>query len=286
MTPDVFNDADAVVARCPISPGCPTADAVLDGYSERSKLSSPLPLAPQRTGFGNTEPPPPTRNPFATLHPGLFVLFQLDKRQLAHELLIPEASKLFERFLEFPTKRYVGLVLDHFDGPDTGEHLIAFVSKSLPPTPGSSLDPNSFAVPIVGPTVERENIPDRHLLKPRLFPWVGCYLYTVLGTRVAPMRIYASALKYELKGEDFEDFEAFAIDDRRTLERRSLSVSSTPDEEALLFERMKISDEMVLPVKVWQDLRAETSKECHDPREFVEEVSELLRSAVESLNDV
>ena len=286
MTSDTFNDADVVIPRCQISPGCPTAPAVLDGHSRWNQPSSPIPPAPsKRAEFGNTEPPIPSRNPFSALRHGLFVLFQLDKRELARQIPIPEDSELFETFLEVPTKRYVGLVVDDFSQGDD-EHFIAFVGKTLPPGSGSSPEPDSYAIPIVQP-IKGENVNRRqplHLngrrpLEPKRFPWAGCCQYTLFEVKVSPTQIYTSSTEYVLdKTNDTDAFDEFSAHDRETLKDQLRNASSVPDKEALLFKM--ISDKVVFPVKVWQDLSAEGV--CHDPRDFMEEALELNEIAHES----
>lgn len=103
----------------------------------------------------------------------------------------------------------------------------------------------------------------------------------MLGTRIAPIHTYHSAIRYELIEEDLRHFDESFTKDRATLARQRHNVSSISDEEALLFENMRIPDTAV-PVKVWQELTAE--RECHDPREFVQEVlyfKELMLAAAE-----
>jgi len=115
MIPDTPGDADVLVTRNgQISPGCPTAGAVLDGYSEWQRAWSPAPTLSDRTDFAPAIPPSQIRNPWTFLRPGSFILFQLDKRELANQLLVPENSDLLDRCLVFPTKSYVGLVLGSF----------------------------------------------------------------------------------------------------------------------------------------------------------------------------
>ena len=150
---------------------------------------------------------------------------------------------------------------------DTDEYSIAFVSKSPPPAPGSNHDPDSFSIPIA-PT-ESGNTNVRLPLTPRPFPWAGCYQYTVFGARVFPTLIVPTPIEHKLSDEDFEDFDTFALYDRMTLDNQWDYMSSVSDESSWL-EHMRMSDAAVLlPVKVWSGLVAE--KECHDPREFVEE---------------
>lgn len=280
MTPNTPDDADVLVTRSgQISPGCPTAGAVLDGYSEWQRAWSPVPTLSERASFAPTIPPSPTRNPWTFLRPGSFILFQLDKRELANQLLVPEDSDLLDRCLALPTKSYAGLVLGSFGGEsdsDVQEYVIAFLSKSLPPGSGTSMTRDSFTVPI-DPT-ERWNTNRRPPLCPKPFSWTGCYQYTVLGTRIAPTRIYHSAIEYGLDENNFHRFETFAMSDRAKLDRQAYDMSFISDEEASLFEGMRISDTATsLPVKVWQELTAE--KECHDPREFLQEASEFRELA-------
>ncbi|KAF9648050.1 hypothetical protein BDM02DRAFT_2427711 [Thelephora ganbajun] len=281
MTPDTPNDSDVLVTRSgPISPGCPTADAILDGYSGRQQSWSPAPTISRRTSFSPIILPTQTRNPWTILHPGSFILFQLDKRELANQLLIPEGSELLEHCLAFPTKRYAGLVMGSFRGErdsDAQEHVIAFVSKSLPPGSRCSTERDSFVVPIA-PT-KRGNINDRQPLHPRPFPWIGCYQYTVLGARIVPTHVYPSAIEYRLSEDDFDAFDTCTIDDRVMLNFQQDSTPFISDEEALLFENMRMSDTAIaLPVKVWQELTAE--QDCHDPRKFVEEALKFRELAL------
>ena len=255
-----------------ISPGFPTADAVLEGRSSRRQRSeSPPPASPRRRTFADLDLPTRIRNPWTELHPGSFILFQLDKQELARQLLVPEGSELLQRCLECSPKRYAGLVVGAFRGEgdsDADEYSIAFVSKSPPPAPGPNPDPHSFAVPIDPTGLENAN--DRQPLAPRPFPWAGCYQYTVLGARVTPTRIVPTAIEHKLSEDDFLAFDTFALYDRRVLDDQWDCMSSVSD-VSLWFEDMRMSDTAaLLPVKVWSGLIAE--KECHDPREFVEEV--------------
>ena len=258
MTPDDVNTS-ATHSR-QLSPGCLTADAILCGHSGRPQLWSPPPTISHRTDFGTIVPPTRTGDPFTFLRPGSFIVFQLDTRELAAQVRVPEGSETFDRCVRFPTKRYVGLVLGSFCGEgdsDVQGYDIAFVSK-LPPLS------DSFAVPIY-PT-EWEDNNDRRPLRPGLFPWAGCYQYTVLGARIAPTRTYPSAIEYRLSEADFE-----AFDDYTVLDRRELHTVSEADEETSVFEDMRTS--VLLPVRVWQELTVE--RECHDPRELVMEVFHL-----------
>jgi hypothetical protein len=276
MTPDTPEHANVfVTCSGQISPGCPTADAILDGYSGWQQPCSPAPTISYRAKFAPIVPPTRTRDPLTFLRPGSFVLFQLDARVLAAQVHISESSELFERCTQFPTKRYVGLVLGSFGGENDSDlqgYDIAFVSKSLPPGSGYSAESDSFAIPIA--PMNRGDIDGRRPLRPKPFPWTGCYQYTVHGARIVPTRTYPSAIEYRLNDEDFE-----AFDDRVALDRRTLSIS---DEEALLFEDMRTS--VLLPVKVWQELTAEQG--CHDPREFVEEVLHFREHALAGDEDL
>jgi len=278
MTPNAPDDDNVlIIHNGQISPGCPTADAILDGYSGWRQPWSPAPTLPHRASFGPVIPPTPARNPWTSLRDGSYVLFQLDKREYARQLHVPEGSESFECCLAFPTRRYVGLVLGTFSGNDDDsdtEKYLAFVGKSLPPGSGSDPERNSFAIPI-NPTEENTN--GRHPLCPRPFPWTGCYQYTVLGTMIARTHVYPSAIRYELDGQDFELFEDYEVADRATLsDYQRHGVSS---EEAQLFESMRVSGSTSpLPVKVWQELTAE--RECHDPREFLKEVSDFGKLAL------
>ena len=261
MASDTSDDDNVLVARSgQISPGCPTADAVLGG---RQRSWSPAPTLPQRTNFGPIFPPTQIHNPWTSLYPGLFILFQLDNRELENRPLpVPGDSESLEHCLAFPTKRYVGLVVGSFplgNDSDAQVHDIVFVSNPLPRASRSSPECDPFTVPIA-PT--KKNSSDREPLRPGPFPWAGCYQHTVFGTRITPTRVYPSAIEYKLNQEDFDAFESYVDDDRTALER----MSSIPDEKW----DMKIPDATPpFPVKVWQELRAE--RECHDPREFVEE---------------
>jgi len=267
MKSDTPDDANVLTIQPgQISPGCLTADAVLDGHSGRQQSWSPGPTPPQRTTFAPITPPTKTQNPWMTLSPGSLILFQLDEQELAAQLHISEDSELP------PTKQYIGLVMGTFGGGSGAQdYSIAFISKTLPP--GSSQNPerNLFAVPIVAATGVEDNAPDHPRLRARLFPWTGCYQYTVLGTKIIPTDIYHSPTEYKLDEEDFYDFEHFAVNDFVELAHQSHTItSSMSEEEALLFENMILETAVPLPVKVWQGLTA--VKECPDPREFVEEV--------------
>lgn len=276
MTSDA-PDYDDIFTTCDgqISPGCPTADAVLDGHSGRPQLRTTTPAISHRASFSPMIPPDRTRNPFTFLHPGSFVLFQLDNRELATLIGVPEQSELFQHCLEFPTKRYPGLVLGSFGGesdPDAQPYTIAFVSQSPPPGSGCGGEDDFFAIPIA-PT-KPENTNDREPLYPKPFPWIGCYQYTILGARITPTHTYPSALEYRLSEEDFEAFEVnFGVD--------SFATTSFPSQEdEILFRNMRtLADSFPLPVKVWQELGAE--QVCQDPRDFVEEVLNFQAACVE-----
>jgi hypothetical protein len=277
MTPDTPDDTKVlVIHNGQISPGCLTAGAVLDGSSRWEQSWSPPPTLSQRADFPPIDPPTRTRNPWSSLHPGSLILFELDKRKLASQLTVPEGFESLERILAFPTKRYVGLVVGSFGGDnDSGveAYTIAFVSKSLPP--GSRPERNWFAIPIARTKTETGDVNGRKPLCPKPFPWPGCYQYTVFETRVVPTGIYPSAIEYGLDENDFDAFDAFSFEDRATLACQRYSASSVSDEkEALLVESMRmLGSADPLPVKVWQELTA--AGECHDPRDFVEEVFNL-----------
>jgi hypothetical protein len=117
-----------------------------------------------------------------------------------------------------------------------------------------------------------ESVDNRGTLCPTLFPWTGCHQYTVFGITVIPTHIYPFKIEYGLDREDLDEFGASVIDDQERLGRRWHRGSSASDEkEAFLFESMRVfSNAAPLPEKVWQDLTAES--ECHDPREFAEEI--------------
>ena len=181
--------------------------------------------------------------------------------------------------MAFPTKRYVGFVVcspREEDGPNTG-YAIAFVTKSLSPETGPRPDRDAFTMRIAA--TKAESADDRRTLCPTLFPWTGCHQYTVFGTTVVPTHIYPSEIEYGLDKEDLKEFEASAIDDWERLGRQRHRASSTPSEkEAFLFENMRaLGGSAPLPVTIWQDLTAES--ECHDPREFAEEVSNFIETS-------
>lgn len=270
MTPEVFDDASfSTTHNGRISPGCPTADAVLSGWSERQKLQDPAPSHSHRSDFA---PITPTHNQLTSLQAGSFVLFQLDNRELAARLDIPEDSESFKHCLEFLPKKYLGLVQGSFGGEsnlDVEPYEIAFVGRSLPPGAGSgpSKGGGSFVIPIAPTEPGNEN--NRTPLHPERFPWVGCYQYTIFGARITPTHINPSVIPYQLNDEELLDFEQNCATDHHT----ALSTRSSSS-EASLFDNMIVStDSILLPVKVWQDLRAEMAEEvCLEPREFVKEV--------------
>lgn len=281
MILDPPDDANVLTIRDrQISPGCPTADAVLDGYSGRPKFWIPTPPISHRTNFGHIFPPERPRNLLTFLHHGSFVVFELDKQELAVQLGVPEDSEALRRCLEFPTKRYVGLVLGSFGGscdPDVQPYEIAFVSQSLPPGLEGGTEKGSFAIPIFPTKPEDTN--SRTPLRPKLFPWTGCYQYTILGVKITPTHTYPSAIEYRLGDEDLHAFEVNCSTDWQT---RDISFSSI--EEKFLFESMRMSaNSTPLPVKVWQELEA--GEVCHDPREFVEEVLQFVDLALSDLED-
>ena len=277
MTPDAPNTPDntavSIAHNGQISPGCLTASAVLGGPGVLERPWSPPPTLPQRDDSHSINPPAQTRSPWISPYPGSFVLFELDKRALASRLSVPEGSDSLKQCLAFPTKRYVGLVVGcphEEDGSNTGEYVIAFVTKSL--SPGSRPRPDRDAFTMRIAATKAESVDDRRTLCPTLFPWTGCHQYTVFGTTVVPTHIYPSEIEYGLDREDLNEFGASAIDDQERLGRQRRCASSAPsEEEAFLFENMRVfSNPALLPVKIWQDLTAES--ECHDPREFAEEV--------------
>jgi len=289
MISDAPDDTDILIIQPgQISPGCLTAGAVLDGHSGWQEPWSPAPTFPQHTNFAPTIPPTRTQNPWTTLNPGSLIFFQLDEQELAARLRIPENSGLLGRCPAPTVKKYVGLIMGTFNGSEDSaaqEYTIAFVSKTLPP--GSSQNPerSMFAVPIVAPKGAEENPIGRPQLRARLFPWTGCYQYTVLGTRIIPTHINHSAIEYKLDEEDFLDFDDLVMEDYAELVRRLPSITSSMSvEEALVFENMIVDTAAPLPVEVWQELKAD--QEVHDPREFVEEAlrfGELAEAAAEEL---
>jgi len=92
----------------------------------------------------------------------------------------------------------------------------------------------------------------------------------VIGARIVPIRIRTSAIDYRLNDEDFETFQFLLTDNHVTLDRQWHDEPPISDEEASLFEAA-----IPFPVKVWCDLEKE--EECHDPREFMEEILSCLR---------
>jgi len=272
MTSDASDDANVlVICSGRISPGCPTAGPILDGCSKSKDPQGPAPKLSLRASFGSlinpTSSPKSLKNPSA----GSFILFQLNKQELARKLSVPEDSESLERCLALPVKRYVGLVVDipkRKRDLDVEVYDIAFVGKSIPPSLGSSSESDSFAIPIA-PT-KRENIDGHQSLNPRPFPWTGCYQYTVVGARVVPTHVRTSAIDYRLNDEDFETFQFLLTGNHVTLDRQLHDEPPISDEEVSLFEAA-----IPLPVKVWCDLKKE--EECHDPREFMEEALSCLR---------
>jgi hypothetical protein len=283
MTSYALDDTNVlVIGNGQISPGCPTAGAVLDGYNEPRQFWSPVPTLPRRDTFPPIILPTLTQNPWKGLHPGSFILFQLDKRELALQHLVPEDSELFERCLAFPAKRYVGLVLGTFSGeekpnvqedsdvrgdPHAQEYTIALVGKSLSPASRSSSEPDLFTVQ-TPPTIQG-NINGRQPLNPKPISRVEYYRYTVFRARVAPTHIYHSATKYALNMDDLDAFDSFAMQDRMTLDHQRHNMSSISGKDVRLWDPMDL-----LPVKVWYGLTDE--KECHDPKEFAEEAQAIL----------
>jgi len=282
MMSDTSDDTNVLAVQPgPISPGYPTAGAVLDGRSGRRQPWSPDPTLSPRTSFAPISLPSRTLD-LLSLDAGSFILFQLDKRELANQLHIPEDSELFEHCLAFPVKQYVGLVTGTFcGGSDSGEmiHTIAFVSKSLPPDSGHGRSPSS--VPIIT-TRKQEQLDELPSLYLGLFPWTGCYQYTVLGTMVVPMSTHPSAIEYKLDEADFEEFDNLVT--KAYTELASQRDITTPDEEVLLFEKMVPGNGILLPVEVWQELTA--VQECSDPREFVEEVSHFRVLALSNAEEL
>ena len=284
MTSDTPDDTNVLVIQPgQISPGCSTADAVLDGHSGWPQPESSVPTLSHRTTFAPTIIPTRAQDPWTTLSPGSFILFQLDKRELATQLHISKDSELP------PTKKYVGLVMGAFGGDSDSEsqdYTIAFVSKTLPPGSSQNSKRNMFAVPIVTAKGTEESAPGRPRLRARLFPWSGCYQYTVLGTRIVPTHTYRSAIEYKLDEQGFHDFDHLVVEDHMELVHQLHSITpSMSEDEALLFENMMVDTAIPLPVKVWQELTA--VKECPDPREFVEEVlrfRELALAEAEELD--
>jgi hypothetical protein len=271
MTPDTPDNTNVLIAHNgQISPGCPTDGAILDGHGILERPWSPPPTLPQRADSHPVGPPAQIRSPWASPYPGSFILFELDKRALASRLSVPEGSDSLKQCLAFPTKRYVGLVVCSPREGDDGEYVIAFVTKSLSPGSRPRPDRDAFTMRIAATEVER--VDDHRALCPTLFPWTGCHQYTVFGTTVVPTHICPSEIEYGLDREDLDEFGASAIDDQERLGRQRRRASSPPnEEEAFLFENMRVlGNPALLPVKIWQDLTAES--ECHDPREFAEEV--------------
>jgi len=75
------------------------------------------------------------------------------------------------------------------------------------------------------------------------------------------------------------------MSDRAELDRQGYGTALVSDEEASLFEGMRISDTTTsLPVKVWQELTAE--KECRDPRGFLQEASEFRKLALAGVGEL
>jgi hypothetical protein len=277
MTPDAPDAPDnttvSIAHNGQISPGCLTAGAILDGPGRLGRPWSPPPTLPQRNDSHPVNPPAQTQSPWTSPQPGSFILFELDKRALASRLSVPEGSDLLKQCLAFPTKRYVGFVVDSSnkeDDSNTGEYVIAFVTKSLSSGSGPRPDRDAFTMRIAA--TKAESADDRRALCPRPFPWTGCHQYTVFGTMVVPTHVYPSEIEYGLDKEDRDKFEASAINDWGRLGRQRHRASSAPSKkEAFPFEDMRVfGNPTQLPVKIWQDLAAES--ECHDPREFAEEV--------------
>lgn len=263
MTPNAPDDANVlVIPRGLIPLGCPVAGAQRQSWS-------PVPTLPQRATFAPITPPAQSRSLGTFPRSGTFILFQLDKIKLAEQLLPPGHPGPPELCQSFPTKQYVGLVLGPFRGGDSSEeeYVIAFVSKSLPPGSKFDAEYDSFAVPIV--PMKRENAGCCPPLRPKLFPWTKCYQYTAFGTRATLTNTYHSAIDYELCDEDFSYFDERFAKDHTKLARQQHDMSLMSGEEAMALESMRVPD-TALPVKVWQELRA--VRECHDPREFVQEV--------------
>lgn len=289
MSSDTPDDADVLVIRSgQISPGCLSADPVLQGRSEWQARWSHLdtPTLPRRTGFAPITPPTQTRNPLTSLDDGSYILFELDKREFANRLRIPEDSELLESLLDLPTKKYVGLVMGSFGGENESDatvYTIAFVSNSLPSSSGDSPEHDKFTVGI-DPTKEGSwdmNVSPREPLRPNRFPWTGCYQYTVFGTRIVPTQIYPSAIKYGLQVDKigfecpgcFDYFDGLASTDLECL--RS-------EEEALVFDDIATAGTKIpFPVKVWQELNVES--ECHDPIGFMREALGIERPVIEAL---
>lgn len=250
---------------------CLMANAVLDGYSRSQKPCGPA--LSRRITFPRFNIPTKTENPWTFPNLGSFILFQLDKQQFARKLGVPEGSELFQRCLDLPAKQYVGLVSGSFRGEsnsDEPEYSIAFLSKSLPPALEYTSKPDSFTVPIAPKEMSASG---RRLLRPRSFPWTGCYQYTVLGTKVSLTYVHYSGTECRLDKLDFALFESYIFKDRvAMLNREWLHTSSIPEDERSVLEDMMLSDSTIpLPVVVWQELKAE--QEYHDPREFVKDVS-------------
>ena len=269
MIPDTPEDADVLVIQPgQISPGCPTADAVLDRHSGWHQPRSPAPTLSHRTSFAPIVPPTQTPNSRTSLKPGSFILFQLDKQELANRLGISKDSEPLKNSLALPVKQHVGLVLGTFGGgrdSDPQDYIILFVSKT--PPPGLAPGCNLFAVPLTTKK-QRGDTEDRPSAYARLFPWTGCYQYTVFGARIIPTYTHRSAIEYKLN--NFDEIDHLVSGDRAELDSKWFTLTlPMSDEEALLFQNMIPDIADPIPVEVWEELRLADG--CYDPSEFVRE---------------
>lgn len=247
----------------------PTAWASLPGRprtSESRRPSFSISKAP------DTIPPSAWR-----IQHGRYVAFQLDTAAVAANTAFEEGSKEKNAILNFPVKRYIGLVVEsHVQRSDDDsrwleELVVLYVGDQPPKVSGKE----AWYMPIAPLKAGAAAGRDPAIQPKTIFPWAGCAQWTAFGARLQIQELHTSKLEFNIDEEEFERCERrFSAD----ADSRDQFLVNCGDPSARLeVEMLKPTDEP-LPATVWCDIRPTKGvNDGKDPREFVKELYDLVK---------
>ncbi|EIW59289.1 uncharacterized protein TRAVEDRAFT_46596 [Trametes versicolor FP-101664 SS1] len=208
---------------------------------------------------------------------GRYVAFQLDTAAVAENTVFAEGSKEWNEILNFPVKRYIGLVVgSQMQKSDDKSrwleelHVLYVVDlEELPELPGTE----SWYMPIAPLKAGAAAGCGRAIQTKTIFPWAGLSQCTVFGARLQIQELHTSQFEFGLDEDELERFlRRFSFDGGI---RDQLKNECDPFVRAEI-EMLEATDQPLLAT-VWCDIRPTKGVDySKDPREFVKELYDLV----------